>query len=242
MHFAVPLGPDPMSGIEQIVINEFVPTPNLNPERAITYEAGARFRQEDLFSPGDLFEVSATYFHSDVADYVEQIVIFISGAPSFTPPFGPLIFPGITTNTNTDARIRGAELELSYDSRYVFFAIAGHVTDGKNKLTGEGLGNIPQDRLSIRLEGKLPSHGLRFGTRVTVAAAQKDVPAASVATGSYETIDLFVRWDPVEGPLRGLSFTGGIDNLLDKTYSIHPTVINQPGLSARFNIGFKFSS
>ena len=236
VHFTVDLGPN------QIVVNEFVPTPNLEAERAKTYEIGARFRQENLFSPDDLFEVSATYFHSDVNNYIEQVVTFISGPPRFIPPFGPLVFPGTTTNFNTDARIKGAELELSYDSRHVFFAVAGSVASGKDKLTGIGLGSIPQDRLTFRLEGKVPSHGVRFGTRVTLAAAQNNVPADSVTTAAYETVDLFARWDPVRGPLQGLSFTVGVDNVTDETYSIHPTAIRQPGISGRFNIGFKFSS
>lgn len=236
VHFAVPLGPN------EIVVNEFVPAPNLLPERARTFEIGARFRQENLFSQNDLLEFSATYFHSDIDDYIDQAVIFISGPPTFTPPFGPLVFPGTTTSFNTDARIKGAELELSYDSRYVFLALAGSLADGKNKLTDVGLVNVPPDRLTIRLEGKVPSQGIRFGTRVTIAGSKTDVPADNVTTPAYETIDLFARWNPVEGPLRGLSFTVGVDNVTDETYFILPTAIRQPGISGRFSVGFKFSS
>ena len=240
VHFAVPFGQDPVTGVDRIVVNEFVPSPDLEPERAQTFEVGVRFRHEGLLFDDDTIELSGNYFTSDVDDFVEQIVVFISGAPSFTPPFGPLVFPGVTLNRNVDARIQGFEAEIRYDSTYLFAALTGFTLDGDNRDTDEGLGSIPQDSFTLRLEGKLPDRWLRFGGRLTVADAQTDVPTDSIATPAYETLDLFVSWAPQAGRLDGVRFTLGVDNVWDEDFTVHPNAIAQPGRSVRLTAAYRF--
>ncbi|MFQ5534082.1 MAG: TonB-dependent hemoglobin/transferrin/lactoferrin family receptor [Sphingomonadales bacterium] len=234
VHFSVPLGPG------MLVVNEFIPGLDLAPEQADTFEVGARFARRDLLAKEDELRIEGSYYHSDIDNFVDQVVTFISGPPTFVPPAGPLVFPGTTVNRNVDARIKGVEAEVRYESERVLFSLAGHVVDGLNKTTSEGLANIPQNRLTIGLQGKLPEYGLRAGGRLTLVDDRDDVPEGSVSTEAYETVDLFINWAPTGQLFQGASMTLGIDNLLDENYSVHPTVIRQPGRSVRLSISYKF--
>lgn len=238
VHFAVPNGLGPGT----LVINEFRPTPLLEPENAETVEAGARIRHSGLLLAGDTLEVSGNYFSSDVDNFVDTVVKFLdfSKPPMFIPPAGPVVFFGSTTNINTRARISGFEGELRYDSPHLFFAVSGFTVDGDNRETGQGLGSIPQDGVTLRLIGKLPSFGLQLGARGTIASAQSDVPEESVTTSAFQTVDLFANWAPASGLIKGSVVTIGIDNLFDETYSVHPTVIHQPGRSVRLTLAHRF--
>lgn len=238
VHFSIPNG----LGTGTVVINEFRPTPLLEPENAETFEAGARLRLSGLLASGDRFEVSGTWFSTDVDDFVDTVVSFLdfSKPPVFTPPAGPVTFFGSTTNINVRARVKGFEGELRYDSPYLLAAVSGFTVDGENRDTGIGLASIPQDSVTLRLIGKLPAFGLQFGGRATIASAQQDVPEESVTTGAYETVDLFASWTPQDGALKGTDFTIGIDNVFDELFSVHPTVIRQPGRSVRLTLARRF--
>jgi len=234
-HFAVPNGAGPNS----LVLNEFVPTPDLLPEEAETFEIGARLRFKDEESNLS-FEASATYFSTDIENYVNQIVTYIDPTrpPQFTPPFGPLVFFGTTQNINVDAKIKGFEAEARLETTYFTAAISGFTLDGDDVTNDTGLGSIPQDTLSLSLEGNLPDWDMRLGGRATFASAQTDVPADSVQTDGYETVDLFVSWAPRD--LEGFAVTAGLNNVFDKSYVVHPTVIEQPGRSFRITLSYRF--
>lgn len=238
IHFAVPGGFGPGT----LVVNEFVPTPMLEAEKANSWEVGFRFRQTDIATDGDSFQISANYFNTDVDNFVDTVVTFVDFAkpPSFTPPFGPISFFGTTQNVNSQAEINGFEGEVRYDSTFFSASISGFTANGKNPLTGDGLSSIAPDSMTISLRGKVPDYGLQVGTRVTITAAQNDVPEDSVTTNGYETVDLFASWSPHDGALQNTVFSFAIDNVFDEDYSIHPTVIRQPGTSFRFNASHQF--
>jgi hemoglobin/transferrin/lactoferrin receptor protein len=242
VHFTIPNGLGPNT----LVINEFRPTPLLAPEDAESFEAGARIRRRGLFMAKDSFEISGNYFSSDIDDFVDTVVTFIDPAkpPVFTPPLGPITFFGSTTNVNIRARLSGFEGEITYDSPIFSASVSGFTVDGDNRDTGSGLGSIPQDSLTFSLKAKLPRYGWQVGGRASIAAAQNDVPDGSVTTESYETVDLFANWSPQRGVLpamlEGTVMTIGIDNLFDETFSIHPTVIRQPGRSVRLTLSRQF--
>lgn len=236
-HFAVPNGLGPNT----LVVNQFVPTPNLLPEDAETWEFGARVRFED--EAEDIsFQASATYFTSDVDNFVNQVVTFLDPTrpPQFTPPFGPTTFFGTTQSRNVNANISGFEAEAKFETKYITASISGFTLDGDDRTNNTGLGAIPQDSLAFALSGIVPDWGVRLGARATIASAQRDVPDGSVEADGYETVDLFVTWVPKA--LDGFTVTAGIDNLFDEEYSVHPTVIEQPGRSFRITLSHRFGN
>jgi hemoglobin/transferrin/lactoferrin receptor protein len=234
-HFTVPSGLGPGT----LVINQFVPTPNLLPEEAESFEFGARVKFEDETSSIG-FQASATYFTSDVDDFVNQVVTFLDPTqpPQFVPPFGPTLFFGTTESVNVDANISGFEAEARFETPYVSASISGFTVDGDDLTNNTGLGSIPQDSITFTLNGTIPDWGLRLGGRATIASAQRDVPDGSVETDGYETVDLFVTWAPKD--IDNFTLTAGIDNLFDEAFSIHPTVIEQPGRSFRVTLSHRF--
>jgi len=238
VHFSVPGGFGPGT----LVQNEFEPSPLLDAEQAQSWEIGVRFRQSDIFESGDNITVSANYFNTEVDNFVDTIVTFVDPAkpPSFTPPFGPMAFFGTTQNLNSQAKIDGFEGDLRYDSEYFEFGVSGFTANGRNPLTDEGLSSIAPDSLTIRMIAKLNDYDFRIGARTTITATQDDVPADSVTTDGYQTVDIFASWSPTDGPLQGTVLSISADNLFNEDYSIHPTVIRQPGRSFKFNLSHQF--
>ncbi len=236
VHFTADLGPG------QIVVNEFVPNPDLLPENSNSFEAGARFRQQAVVFDDDNLQISGAYFNSDVDDFVEQQVIFISGAPTFIPPFGPLIFPGQTRTDNVDAKIDGIEGEATYSTPQLTLSISGHLINGENKDTGVGLASILQNRIASRAEWRWPNIGLRTGVKVVATFDRTDVPSDVEPGVGYQTVDLYGVWAPAVGPLAGASFALNLDNLNDAEYSVHPALIRQPGRSIRLSATYQFGT
>ena len=230
VHFVAPIGPG------RVVVNEFVPTPDLDPEESTSIELGYRNQRDGVFSSGDRMTFSATMFHNDVKNYVDQRVIFISGAPSFDPRTGSLVFPGVTTNESVDAVLEGIELELDYDSPTWFGQLTVSTLDTEIDGADTGLASAPPDKVVATLGRRLANGATRVGARVTYAGNQKDVPEDSIGTESYTLLDVFGTHEFGNGLRLGF----GISNVLDETWSIHPTPIHQPGRSVNLTFSKRF--
>ena len=234
-HFTVPGG----AGPDTFVINQFVPTPDLAPEKADTSEIGARvsFTNEDT---GANFESAVTFFSSEIDGFVNQVVTFIDPAipPQFTPPAGPLVFFGTTQSTNVDAKISGYEAEFHFTTETLSLSLSGFTIDGEERETNVGLGSIPQDSATLAVNKYFSGLDLSVGGRATIASSQRDVPEGSIETDSYQTVDIYASWTPEQ--FDGFSLTAGIDNFFDRSFSVHPTVIEQPGRSFRITLSKRF--
>ena len=233
VHFVVPLAPG------QVVINEFVPTPDLASERAQQLQLGARFRQRDLFGSGLDFEFDAVWHRSEVDDFVEQFVVFISGPPSFDPITQTLVFPGITTNRNVDARLSGIEVDARLSGARGYFEASLATLDSR-RAGGGGLASVQPDRLRLGAGVFLGDKQWMLGAEFTAAADAGSGIDGSLATPGYGKTDLFVNYLPVRGPLAGFEFRLALDNLFDKDFSIHPNAIAQPGRSVRLSLARNF--
>lgn len=233
VHFVVPLAPG------QVVINEFVPTPDLKPEQAEQIQIGGRFRQRGLFGSGLDFELDAVWHRSDVDDYVEQFVVFISGPPSLDPITRTLVFPGITTNSNVDARLSGFEIDARLSSARGYIQASIATLDSRRAGGGE-LASVQPDRFRLGAGIYLDDRQWTLGTEFTAAADRSDVPEGGLQTAGYGKTDLFLSYLPDRGALAGFEFRLALDNLFDKDYSIHPNAIDQPGRSLRLSLARNF--
>jgi hemoglobin/transferrin/lactoferrin receptor protein len=81
---------------------------------------------------------------------------------------------------------------------------------------------------------------LVVGGRGKFVAAQDRVPAGVNKTSGYALFDLFLSWQPSDGPLRGARFDVGIDNLTDKRYRDHLTPNLDPGRNFKLAASFQF--
>lgn len=233
VHFVVPLGPG------RLVVNEFLPTPNLEAEESEQFQVGARWQSDDLFDAGMTLELDVVGYHNDVENFVDQFIVFISGDPSFDPISGLLVFPGFTTNRNVDAEIRGAEFSarLSSDGGYLDATLT--TVDGEGG-GGEDLASIQADRAVLEGGIFLAGGEVTLGARLVAAADRRDVPDGALATPGYGKADVFAAYFPRRGPLEGFEFRLAVDNVFDKDFRIHPNGIDEPGRSVRISVARAF--
>ncbi|HMQ93910.1 MAG TPA: TonB-dependent hemoglobin/transferrin/lactoferrin family receptor [Amaricoccus sp.] len=225
VHFAVggfPLGP----GATFTGINEFVPNPELEPEKSTQYEIGARYAGGGVFREGDQLTASANGYYADVEDFIDQTVTFIDFSTA-TPVPGGVLLGGTTTTENVDATLWGFEGAVTYDAGLWFGGLALTVPRGEAE-DGSALGSIPQDRLSATL-GYRPSDPWELGVEATFAARQDDVPEGAEPGEAWTTVDVFGSWAPQAPRFQGAVLRAGIDNLFDEEYMIYPNGLNQPG-------------
>lgn len=229
-------GPPGTPGVE--LTNNFVPTPDLEPEESTQVEIGARFEKSNMFRPGDALRFSANAYYADVKNFIDTQVTQLD-LDRFFDPFSSTTVVGDTFQRNVDAELYGFEAEVDYDTGNWFGGLALTLANGNAKEEGDELGSIPQPRLTATL-GYRPSSDWTIGTRITFAGDQNDVSDNLVAGESYTVVDLFGSWSPSQGLLQNATFRAGIDNVFDEQYTIFPNELPQPGRTIKLSAAFEF--
>ncbi|MEM6971626.1 MAG: TonB-dependent receptor [Pseudomonadota bacterium] len=230
--------------------NEFISSPDLDPERATHFEIGGRFRDGDVFLPGDSLLVSGNAYYSIVDDFIDTSVLFVdfqtfrfdpTSFNPFTQSFGRFLVDGTTTNFNVDAVLYGFEGEIDYDAGSWFAAAGITIPRGRQRNGAGELASIPQDRL-VLTGGIRPIPDVELGLRGTFRRGinEDDVPEDTITTGGSAVFDLFANWQPSDGPLEGAVFSAGIDNFTDRAYSIHANELNDPGIAVKVSASIAF--
>jgi hemoglobin/transferrin/lactoferrin receptor protein len=210
--------------------NTFVPNPNLKPESTKTWEGGLRFAFDDVLMEGDGIRLNGSYFDTRAKNFIDGDVVM-----DFVPP----VFQFTTTPVNVPrAHIRGAEIELSYDSEYAFFSGGWSRIRGDNLTDDEPLTSIPADKLFITVGAKVPMLDLSFGITDEHAWAQHRVADETLAVDDYNIVGLFAGWAPDEGILKGFRVDAGIDNVFDKQYERYLALQDAPGRDYRVAISY----
>lgn len=172
----------------------------LRPETAVTREIGLSYSMAGLVSGNDSLDVKLTGFDNRFRDRIERIMV--PGQPSF--------------GNIARARIRGVELEASYDSDTAFGRLALSAMQGTNTLTGARLDSIPAHELVVEYGRRFQSHGLEAGWRGTFARGA--TRANGDRFGGYGLHDVFVAWTPDRGALAGATLQVSVNNVFDRQY------------------------
>lgn len=217
------------------VSGEFLPNPDLRPEIAHTIEAGVQLQYADLMMPGDDLNARFTVFQNDVDDYIDQAYV-IHGL------YGAMQYLNIAR-----VRIRGVELETSYDSDRWFAGLNAQVMDGERR-SNEDLSGILYFPDDSNLQPKIPpwrvvatagfkamDDRLQAGARLTLVGA-RDEAGDSFASDSYETVDLFAHYQIREG----MSANIALNNIFDRDYTQYLNVRPSPGFNARAMFSVRF--
>ena len=234
VHFTAELAPG------QIVINEFVPTPDLEAEQVEQVQVGARLRHDNLLGNDIDFSLDVVYFDSQIDNFVDQRVIFISGPPRFDPITQTLIFPGITTNTNADADITGFEVDAMLEGPRGYLRASYTEVDSERRDSDESLASIQPDQFALSAGWYALDRQLTVGAQLIAASERNDLPEGVLPTAGWGKTDVFLRYQPNAGLFDGFDFRFTVDNLFDKDYRIHPNGIDQPGRSVRVSVGYSF--
>ena len=223
--------------------NQFVPNPDLKPEKANTIEAGVRLRGYDFLEDNDKAGLEVVGYYSKVDDYVETLVtMYDPSIPATSIPFpmGPFTeyVYGSTRSANTDAKLYGVEVTADYQADYVFGRVTGQYLKGEDT-DGGPLGGVPANQIFVNVGGRLPSLNVEYGLTATFADEVDDVPAETIEGDGYSVYGLYAQWTPnqlANTIASGSTFTVGVDNLFGKTYRIYPNEINEPGTNFKLSL------
>ena len=215
--------------------NLFVPNPNLKPETAFNKEIGMRIQKPGLFYESDQLTFRGAYFNNRVEDFVDLFVNVASVPVPGNPGPG-----GVTTSGNVrNARLQGFEVEANYALKYGHAGFSYSQTHGRNRTTGEALSNVLPNRWIIQAGLNWPNYNLTLGWRSSVIHAQNRVPTGGTPTPGYTLHDLTLTWLP-QNSLRGLQLDFGIDNLTDKDFRRHLSVLRDPGRNYKLAVSYQF--
>ena len=235
-HFVIPdlsAPPGPMG--PRFVTNTFVGNPNLQAEESETFEFGVGLQFDDVLSAGDRLSIKSPYYESDVDNLIGLDVKIPTGcfvASPFVPPCGTgPEFNNVSQNVNIrNAEIDGIEIEFSYASDD--FYIRGNFSsiDGVDAGSGEFLEGVLQpDTLFVDIGGYLGDTGLRAGVRTHYASDFNEVNDPLDAREDYFVNDLYLIFEPEDGPLKGFRLDLGIDNAADSDFEVVFAGVSQPG-------------
>ena len=247
VHFSVPHPTLFNPGLGQFVFvnNNFVPNADLKPESSETVEVGFGLDFRNVLTQEDRFQGKLSYFESDVSDLINLTVDFTYDPTCFV---GPSFFP-CTAGTTNSANIAGASLEgweaeASYDAPLWFARTTLSTIDGTDTTTGEDLGTLTPDRLTLDTGLKLTGWNARVGTRIQVADEfeRRALSGGSLAVAErragYVVLDLYGSWRPEFAP--SLRIDAGIDNILDHDYDRVFAGVSEPGRNFKIALSWQF--
>ncbi|PVH30726.1 TonB-dependent receptor domain-containing protein [Pararhodobacter oceanensis] len=196
----------------------------LRPEHARTIELGATWQGRDIIAAGDGLDVKLTAFNNQFQDRIERVSI--AGQPSF--------------QNIGRARIRGVEIEASYESDLWFGRFAASAIEGLDQTTNLRLNSTPAHQAMLEIGRRLPEQNLELGWRGTFVAG------ASLASGErfagHSLHDVFMTWRPDQGAFRDIEVQLSVNNIFDvEHYNIldgaQATSRPRPGRDIRLTLG-----
>ncbi|TQV83140.1 TonB-dependent hemoglobin/transferrin/lactoferrin family receptor [Denitrobaculum tricleocarpae] len=220
-HFQIPIGPG--------VVNRFVPNSDLSPQTTQTFEFGGGLTFNEVMEPGDLLQFKASHFLIWGEDFIDQDV------DQPTPfvdcnPFIPGNCDGTTTTFNVpEAKLWGSEIEASYENDRFLVSLGFSRIDGENEETGEKIGTLTPDQVTVNTAVKLPEINSLVGWRVLAADKFDEVDTEAEERDGYAVHDVYFSWQPTDDLLQGIRVDLGVDNIFDKSYERVNTNANEPG-------------
>jgi vitamin B12 transporter len=174
----------------------YVGNPNLKPEKARGWDAGA-----DYYLAGNRGTLSATWFQTDLTNLI-------------TYDFS--VFPGTTINVGK-ARTRGVELAGKFNLPGALIARAAYTyLDADDLIAHTRLLRRPRNSGLLDVWHEFPA-GVNVGAGLAFAADRMDVDAQTFATvrdSDYTVVRVYAAWQVTPR----LALKARLENLLDKKY------------------------
>lgn len=248
VHFPVPHPTlfNPRAGAFIFVNNNFVPNPNLIPEKAETFEGGLSLNFDSVIVPGDKFQGKASYYTSDVTDLINISVNFAFDPTCFAQPTFQPCSAGTTNSANLDnAELSGFELEGHYESGRIAMRAAYSSIDGEDKSNGEDLGTLTPERFTLDTRVKADEWNAAFGTRLQIVSDFERRGFDQASNGlvvdetrdGYASVDLYATWKP--SFVEGVRFDVGVDNVFDTDYARVFEGVSEPGRNYKAAMSFQ---
>jgi hemoglobin/transferrin/lactoferrin receptor protein len=240
IHFPVPhpiLGPPRRPPV--FVTNNFVPNPDLVPERTETFELGAGLAFDNVALDGDRLEVKGAWWTTRARDLIDLFVDFRFSPTCFAPPGFTPCSAGTTESRNvTSAKLNGFDLDLRWTSDRFDLIGAVSTINGRDRDAGTPLGALTPDRGSLDARLKFPEQALLIGARLEAAARFDKGRDPNDIRPGYATLDLYAGWElPF---VRGTRLDIRIDNLFDRQFVRTFAGVIEPGRNLRLTLSTRF--
>jgi len=182
-----------------------VPNPDLDPERGVFYELGAKYKT-------DAFSIQANYYQNSLSNlFVRQELTFANS-------------PSVQFQNIGEAKITG----LEWDARaklgtlsYVF--VSGATINGTNKITDNPLSEMPAFQNWIGLHYRDTNDKFFIQPEVLMVGEQNDVAPNEITTPSYTIMNLKTGLN-LHNLIDGMPHTKlmiSVTNIADKAYRSH---------------------
>jgi hemoglobin/transferrin/lactoferrin receptor protein len=193
---------------------KYIPNPGLKPEIGKTFEAGINYQRDGLLTEGDALRVKANVFLNNVDDFIDFQDLSASPDCDYSDCYGYI--------NVAKARIKGVEIEGTYDTGAWFVGASGTVLDGEDVDTGERLYSVLPAQVMITAGARF------FDEKLTVAPNWRYVTGVNDEDPEtdYDDYNLFgmtVAYQPNERTTASLV----VDNIFDTYYT--PYLQNVPG-------------
>lgn len=206
--------------------NEFIPNPNLKPERGESVELGVRYRRSSIWGSDDTLTTSLTVYDNNYKDFIETKVNRAD-----------------TTVGNTGkARIYGTEGETKYhlSPLALDLGLSFTVSRGDDEIEDDPLSTIPGDKLVFDAQRCFDRCNISVGWRSSFNARQDRVPDGQPETPGYSVHDINLTWRPVVNHLDDVQVNLGVSNLTDKYYREHQQLLPDVGRSVNLSMSAQF--
>ncbi|MEM7120388.1 MAG: TonB-dependent hemoglobin/transferrin/lactoferrin family receptor [Pseudomonadota bacterium] len=201
------------------ITNNFIPNPDLKPQRTRTWEFGGGLTFEDVLTEDDGMWVKGSYYRTYAKDLINLSVT--QPAPFVDcNPFIPGACNGTTEADNIgNAKLWGTEVEGVYENDRFLVSLGFSTIRGKDEDTGAYVGSLQPDTFTVITGLKLPEVNSIVGWRMLAADGFDKVNTPGQERGGYAVHDFYAAWQPPEGLLQGFRVDVGVDNAFDKSYS-----------------------
>lgn len=248
VHFPLPHPTlfDPRGGQFVFVNNNFVPNPDLKPEKSETVEIGFGVDFRNIWQTGDRLQGKVSAYESEVDDLIDLSVNVAFDPTCFQPP---AFFPctaGTTESANVArAELDGVEADIAYESARFYARATYAAIDGTDPETGADVGTLTPDRLALDLGTRLPARNAQFGTRIQLADSFKRFGVGDSGAleqverrEGYVVLDLYASWQPDFA--EGLRLDIGVENLFDHDYDRVFEGVSEPGRNVKLAATYSF--
>ncbi|ADM10772.1 TonB-dependent haemoglobin/transferrin/lactoferrin receptor [Parvularcula bermudensis HTCC2503] len=249
VHFPLPhpilFDPAGMPPNFTFVNNNFIPNPDLEPEKTATTEVGIALDFASVITQGDRFQAKLSRFESDVENLINLSVDVAFDPTCFAPPFFPCT-AGTTESANVaDAGLTGTELEARYDSDLFYGYLSYSSIDGEDEATGADLGTLTPGRLALDLGYRTQGIGATFGTRLQVADefTRRDLVDGELEIAEerdgYTVLDLYATWVPPFADSFRVDL--GVDNVTEEDFERVFEDVSEPGRNYKASIAYRIA-
>lgn len=167
--------------------SSFYPNPYLKAERGQGWEIGTNILQRGLFTGSDVFRLKATYFQTDVEDFINMRTVRDANGGNAKSFYDNV--PGTST-------LSGFELEAGYDIGVAYANVSMTFTD-VDYADGASQTSLPDSNVTLDAGVRLLDRRLNLGGRARfVGRTTQETTGGATQTRiqSHTLVDLYGSW------------------------------------------------